>query len=708
MPNQVSGLAGYYFFLDGKQLNQTPVADGANFIVDGLSSNTDYSGRLTAAPVDKAGNIGAQVPFANAKTLNPTPDQNPMAADKVAAIDAIAARCIAAGAGPGLVVAIVGPDGYLTKAYGNGSATTDDHYLIASQTKMFTGTLVLMAVDKGLLSLDDPLSKYLSGYRVDPTIRQMLMMQSGLFDYEQSPNLGTNFILNPTGAMTVDQLIAIIKAGGNGATSEFPPGTRYYYTNSNHFVLAKILEAIDPAHRTYDQILQQDILTPLGLVNTRLRTATGTPPAPYAHGYDHNPILAIFGIVLMRDVSNQNPAYVWSAGGIDSVISDMVKWGKAFRDGTLLSPEMHQLQMTEFAEQPQTPPFGLAHTGPPTFGYGLAALRCGSWVGHDGSWLGYDSCTMVEPTTGTIISVYENFQTTSPNPLAAISTVWYEIATYLHPGSTNNLGYKTGPAITASVAAAAGGMSSAAAGAVYAPGEFQPFTEVNQDRNNQPIPDGCTGCYVTLLGAGGPGGRGTSTYNATGGSGGGGGGRINRIFIPRAELGDTYTAGHGVNGGDSVFTSGAIALRAGGGGAGYCTAAYGATAVGGAGGTWSATGLDGVTGANGSAGANSSMMGGANGNPNTDDAGPGGAGGRGSYGALSGAQTTGAASSTVPAGAAGKPGGDAQPGHAGASGGEGAAGGKYGAGGGGGYSYGNVAGQPGGPGADGLVMVEWV
>lgn len=709
MPNLVSGLAGYFFFLDGKQLNQTPVAEGANFIADGLVSNTDYSSRLTVAPVDKSGNVGAQVPYTglNAQTLNPTPDQNPMSATDVANIDAIMARCIAAGAGPRVDISIAGPMGYLRKSYG-AAGSLDDHYLIASQTKTFTGHAVLMAMDKGLLSLDDKLSKYVAGVAyTDPTIRQMFTHTSGLYDYEANQSLALNFTLNPTASMTVDQVIAIIKAGGS-SPSVFAPGAGWFYTNSNYFMLAKIVEAVDPAKRTIDQIIQQDIFTPLGMVNSRFRTAVGTPPSPYMVGYANNPILAMLGITLRQDVSNQNPAFIWAAGAIDSNLSDMMKWGRELRDGTLLHPATQALRRSTFVTEAVNPRWGLNFQGPPTVNWCLALQQWGSWFGHDGSWLGYDGATAFEPVTGTVITVSENFQTGAPHVLAAVSTVLYELADYLCPGSMVNAGYKTGADAAAAITCSTAGMSSAVTGAIYAPGEFQPFTELNVDRNNQPVPAGCTGCYVTLLGAGGPGGTGTATYNATGGSGGGGGGRVNRTFILRAQLGDTYTAGHGVNGGDSVFASGGISLRAGGGQRGTCTAAYGATAAGGAGGTWSAAGMDGVTGANGSAGASAYMMGGSNGNANTDDAGPGGASGRGSYNALSGGITAGGASSTVPATAAGKPGADATPGHAGSSGGEGAAGGKYGAGGGGGYSYGNVAGQPGGPGADGLALVEWV
>jgi hypothetical protein len=112
--NQVSGLAGYNFYLDDgtghkNKLNTTPVAEGIGFTISGLASNTDYSGLLYVSSVDMAGNESALVAFTglNAKTLNPTPEESPMGSTDVAAIDAIMTRCFAAGAGPSVSIANV-------------------------------------------------------------------------------------------------------------------------------------------------------------------------------------------------------------------------------------------------------------------------------------------------------------------------------------------------------------------------------------------------------------------------------------------------------------------------------------------------------------------------------------------------------------------------------------------------------------------------
>ena len=674
MPNQVSGFGWFNYFLDSftpneQQLNAAPVPDNTNFVADALDTNTDYTGRIYVQPVDKAGNPGNKVLFApntgagTLHTLNPTPEQSPMSAQRVADIDAIVARCMAAGCGPGVTVAVVSPFGWMTKSYGGG-VSNDGHFRIASQTKSFTAHAILRSVDQGLLSLDDKLDDYYPGVPNGNiiTIRHMLMMQSGVYDYQLYPNLGMNFVLNPAGSMTVEQIMSYIKGGA----PMFVPGEGFHYTNSNYYLLGKVLEAVDPAHRTADQIITQDIIAPSGLANTTLPMATSGPPAPADTHYDNNPILSIFGIIVKRNVNNQNPAYIWVSGAIYSVISDLVKWGLVMRDGLLLSADMHDQLLSTFSQQPASPRYGLARTGPPTYGYGLGFVQVGSWFGHDGSWLGADSTTMFLPGAGTVISVMENFQTSG---LLALTLLWYELAEYLHPGSANYPGYQSDEANVGSAASQLGRISTAAEGAVYAVGEFQPFAEVNDEKTDEPVPPNATAALVTLGGGGGPGGRGAGNINQSGGSGGGGGG----WETSHAEI-------------DGVT----------------------------------------VTGVNGQQGGTASMYGGNPGGSDTvnDGAAGGGAGGGNTNSGSPGAK--GGDSLTQLGGAAGAPGkaptdvDTAPPGHGGAGGGggrggpgyqypgqPGGAGGKYGGGGGGGgCSWGSSPGA-GGPGGDGLVLVEW-
>ena len=243
---------------------------------------------------------------------------------------------------------------------------------------------------------------------------------------------------------------------------------------------------------------------------------------------------------------------------------------------------------------------------------------------------------------------------------------------------------------------------------------FTPFNETNTARSNQPIPAGCTGCYVTLVGAGGAGGPGP-------GSGGGGGAGIARTFIPVANLGSTYSVTVGAaNSGASVFSSGSISWTAGGGGGG------GSGGGGAAGGTPSASGPV-LPSATYNGGVGGTVPGGVSvpGQPpaaSGNAAGGGGAGAKeaafqqtsGGYGGNS--ATVGGGAGGGSGGGAGTGGGSGNPGGGGGGGGgssqalvyggTGGAGGLCGGGGGGG-GMGPTNNGSGNNGAQGYTLIEW-
>ena len=219
-----------------------------------------------------------------------------------------------------------------------------------------------------------------------------------------------------------------------------------------------------------------------------------------------------------------------------------------------------------------------------------------------------------------------------------------------------------------------------------------PFSLENFSVTNGTVPSGTSGCYVTLIGGGG-----TGWY-----TGGGGGARVDRVWIPVASLGSTYTITRGLgvsqnSGTASVFSSGSITLTAGGGIRGDS---------GGAGGTASAVGIT-ATVHNGKAGGAPGYF--ANGQPGGDDstdnvgAGGGGAG----YNASGGRGGNSKTRTGTPSGSGATPtAADAGDGGAGGSGNNGAAGGLYGGGGGGNYT--STGGAWGGIGGHGYCLVEWV
>ena len=143
----------------------------------------------------------------------------------VQALTQIAVKGMAEEHQPGLVVGIWIPGrGAFVQAFGKADLASgapmdlDDHFRIASITKTFTATAVLRLVDQGKLRLDDTLSTYIAGIpngdRI--TIRNLLAMTSGIYDFTMDEQFDKAFAGNPVMSFGLDDLLAILRRPSAG------------------------------------------------------------------------------------------------------------------------------------------------------------------------------------------------------------------------------------------------------------------------------------------------------------------------------------------------------------------------------------------------------------------------------------------------------------------------------------------------------------
>src|SRR4029079_11503758 len=115
--------------------------------------------------------------------------------------------------------------------------TASTNFRIASVSKQFTATAVMLLVDRGKLSLDDPLTKFFPGfphYGKKITVKHLLIHTSGLPEYEKLIPAGTTLQLDD-----LDVLHLLMD------TKEplFPAGEKFAYSNSGYTLLGLIVEA---------------------------------------------------------------------------------------------------------------------------------------------------------------------------------------------------------------------------------------------------------------------------------------------------------------------------------------------------------------------------------------------------------------------------------------------------------------------------------
>ena len=256
--------------------------------------------------------------------------------------------------GPGIAVAVA-QDGTSLHCKGYGFAnlewsnpvTTDTVFRLASLTKPFTATAILLLVERGKLSLSDPITRYLpdapESWRAI-TIERLLTHTSGLKDYKNLDGfirIWSRADLSPRELMTLFADLPL----------DFEPGAQFSYTSSNYVLLGLLIEII--SGMSYNEFISRHIFAPLGMDHSHYMLQGIVIPRRAA-GYVH--VRQGYQIAPFRSVTTS-----YASGGLGSTAEDLLTWDHALRAHRLLSKEMR--------ERVITPPM-LANGQPGIYGLG--------------------------------------------------------------------------------------------------------------------------------------------------------------------------------------------------------------------------------------------------------------------------------------------------------------------------------------------------
>ncbi|MEP7271322.1 MAG: serine hydrolase domain-containing protein [Acidobacteriota bacterium] len=275
----------------------------------------------------------------------------------------------------------------------------EDAVRIGSITKTFTGTVVLQLVDEGKVGLDEPVGKYLTGVPngQNITVRQLGDMSSGLYNYSEDKTFQKNLETSPRRAWKTDELLPIAFKH----PPYFAPGKGFHYSNTNTFLLGKIIEKVTGS-TLHDEISRR-IIAPLNLKRT-VFALDGAMPDPHSHGYLYDD--DIKPPKLPEDITDWNPSWGWAAGAIVSTLEDVRVYAKALGTGSLVSAKS-QVERQKWANQP----------GPPDprwkdlpSSYGFAMFSIGGFLGHNGGIPGFQSFMGYNPETEATVLIFCNLQ----------------------------------------------------------------------------------------------------------------------------------------------------------------------------------------------------------------------------------------------------------------------------------------------------------
>lgn len=288
--------------------------------------------------------------------------------------------------------------------------TAADHTRIGSITKTFTVTALLQLAEKGQLSLDDTIGKYVPGVpNADTaTLANLATMTSGIPSYTESEAFTDAYFAKPESVWQPQQLVDVVK----GQPASFAPGAQFYYSNTNTVLLGMVIEQV--TGKPIAQVFSDQILTPLGLTQTSFPGTSPELPSPFLSGITEqgqpNGQTA--------DATNWNPSWGFTAGEMISTLDDLRVWSKALATGEgILGKEYAQkrLDSLQATVQPNTD----------AKSYGLGFGQVNGWIGHTGELPGYNTTVYYNPELKTSIVVMVNSDIATAageNPAPTVTT----------------------------------------------------------------------------------------------------------------------------------------------------------------------------------------------------------------------------------------------------------------------------------------------
>jgi CubicO group peptidase (beta-lactamase class C family) len=276
---------------------------------------------------------------------------------------------------------------------------------VGSVSKPFTATSVLQLVERAQLNISEPLSRFFPKLPYfDVTILRMLSHTSGLFDVCCQPALRPRFDAfygKSDPPYTNADYLAFLEQATPELLSR--PGTAFSYSNTAYLLLALIVEQV--TGRPFDEVLQDDILDPVGLERTYVYSLMEDRRIPdRAIGYRRDADGAL--VVDVPVATPERPSVFGLTYGDDEVFStvdDLFSFGRALAAGRLLRPDTLTL-----AYRPATLEDGTF--GPYGLGWRVTRQPNGTVVvDHTGSTNGFlATCTFPTPENDTTLVLLTN------------------------------------------------------------------------------------------------------------------------------------------------------------------------------------------------------------------------------------------------------------------------------------------------------------
>ena len=302
-------------------------------------------------------------------------------------------KLIDKGSFSGALLVAKGENVLLTLAAGEASKAfhvpnnIDTKFNLGSMNKMFTSTAVVQLAERGKLSIEDPIGKYIDeswlprDVTAKITVRHLLTHSSGLGSYFNRTYIESSRAL----FRKLDDYKPLIRDD----RPAFEPGKKFQYSNTGMFLLGVVIEKV--SGEDYFEYIRKTIYEPAGMANTDCyemdypveNLAIGYSPDPKSpYGWQNN---------LYKHVIKGGPA-----GGGFSTVKDLHKFALALLSGKYVSQDSLQAMWTDYLE---------ADYG---YGFSISEGPLGKVVGHAGGFDGINSKLDIYLDSGFIVAVMSN------------------------------------------------------------------------------------------------------------------------------------------------------------------------------------------------------------------------------------------------------------------------------------------------------------
>lgn len=255
-------------------------------------------------------------------------------------------------------------------------------FRVGSVTKQFTGMAVVLLQERGKLSVNDPICKYLpdcpSAWQ-PITIKNLLTHTAGIPNYTEFPDFMKTAAVDTTAAELTTRF--------RDKPLQFALGEKYAYSNSGYYLLGVIIERA--SGKSYGDFLQENIFAPLGMKQAGYDSAVRIikdRAAGYARTSD--------GFINAAPISMTT---AFAAGALYSTVEDLLLWDQALYTEKLVSRKSLDEAFTPFKSN-----YG--------YGWSIGKRHDRQVIAHGGGIFGFSAYIARYPADRVTVVVLSNVE----------------------------------------------------------------------------------------------------------------------------------------------------------------------------------------------------------------------------------------------------------------------------------------------------------